>query len=57
MRYSYKTDGEECDFDAENDAAAWQIAREEAGLTKAQIANGAWLRVFDEDGNLVEEVA
>ncbi|MCK9568930.1 hypothetical protein M0R72_08315 [Candidatus Pacearchaeota archaeon] len=57
MEYSYKTDGEEAEFEAENDTEAWQIARKEASLTKAQIADGAWIQVFDEDGNLVEEVA
>jgi hypothetical protein len=57
MEYSYKTDGEECEFEAENDTEAWQVARKEANLSKAQIADGAWLRVFDGDGNLVEEVA
>jgi phage terminase Nu1 subunit (DNA packaging protein) len=55
--YSYKTDGEECEFEAENDVEAWKIAREEAKLTKAQIADGAWIRVFDAEGNLVVEVA
>lgn len=56
-KYSYKTDGEEAEFEAENDAEAWKIARNEANLTKAQIADGAWIRVFDAEGNLVEEVA
>lgn len=57
MKYTYKTDGEEGEFEADNDKDAWMIAREEAGLTKRQIADGAWLRVFGEDGYPIEEVA
>lgn len=55
--YTYKTDGEEGEIEAENDKQAWRIAREEAGLTKKQIADGAWIKVFGADGYPIEEVA
>jgi hypothetical protein len=56
-KYSYKTDGESGEFEADNDKEAIQIAKEEANLTAKQIADGGWLRVFDNDGAVIEEVA
>jgi len=55
MQYSYKTDGEECEYDAESDREAIEVAKKEANLTNAQIADGAWLRVFAADGYLIYE--
>ena len=57
MKYEYKTDGESMEYEAENDAEAVQIAKEEANLTAKQITNGAFLRVFSDDGMIYEEVA
>ena len=58
MQYEYKTDGESMEYEAENDAEAIQIAKEDAHLTAKQIANGAFLRVFADDGSMIyEEVA
>lgn len=58
MQYEYKTDGESMEYAAENDAEAIQIAKEEANLTAKQIARGAFLRVFSDDGAMIyEEVA
>lgn len=44
--YTIKTDTEMYDIEAENDAQAIEIARNEVQLSPELISDGAWLRVF-----------
>lgn len=48
-RYPYRSDGEASEVEADSLAQAFEIAKQEAGVTRATLADGAWLWVEDPD--------